>query len=64
MPDDAELLGIKYDLFSNQVLAIIRSDSFKDAAESAPIEEFTLTMPRVRISLYAKFREPLGQGKL
>lgn len=43
LPDDAELLGIKYDLFSNQVLAIIRSDSFKDTVESGLVEEFTVT---------------------
>jgi hypothetical protein len=43
LPEDAELLGIKYDLFSNQVLAIIRSDSFKDTVESGLVEEFTVT---------------------
>jgi len=29
LPDDIELLEIKYDLFSKQVLAIVRSDSFE-----------------------------------
>jgi hypothetical protein len=42
LPDDTELLDIKYDLFSNQVLAIIRSESFEDIPESCPIEEFNV----------------------
>jgi len=40
LPSDVELLGIKYDLFSKKVFAIIRSDSFEDIAESYPIPEF------------------------
>jgi hypothetical protein len=40
IPDDTELLSIKYDLFSNQVFAIVRSDKFEDVAESCPIQEF------------------------
>lgn len=43
LPGDAELLDLKYDLFSTQVLAIVRSDSFEDVADSIPIPEFTLT---------------------
>jgi len=43
LPSDAELLDLKLDLFSKQVLAIIRSDSFEDVAESCPIPEFSLT---------------------
>ena len=43
LPDDLELLDIKYDLFSKQVLAIVRSDSFDDVAESYPIPEFNIT---------------------
>ena len=42
LPDDAELLEIKYDLFSNQVLAIVRSDSFESVPESRPLEEFNV----------------------
>ena len=38
LPSDVELLDLKYDLFSKRVLAIIRSDSFKDIAESYPIQ--------------------------
>jgi hypothetical protein len=43
LPDDVELLDIKYDLFSKQVMAIVRSDSFDDMAESYPIPEFNVT---------------------
>ena len=42
MPNDIELLDMKYDLFSKQVFAIVRSDSFEDVAESFPIPEFNL----------------------
>jgi hypothetical protein len=42
LPDDIELLDVKYDLFSRQVSAIIRSDSFEDVAESYPIPEFNV----------------------
>ncbi|MGB8780975.1 MAG: hypothetical protein WCD81_10060 [Candidatus Bathyarchaeia archaeon] len=42
LPDDIELLDIKYDLFSKQVSAIIRSDSFEDVAESYLIPEFNI----------------------
>ena len=43
LPDDAELLDLKLDLFSKQVLAVVRSDSFEDVAECYPIPESTLT---------------------
>ena len=43
LPSDAELLDIKLDLFSKQVLAIVRSDSFENITESYPIPEFYLT---------------------
>ena len=46
LPRDVELLDIKCDLFSNKVLAIVRSDSFEDVAESYPIPEFTVTYNR------------------
>ena len=42
LPDDTELLDLKFDMFQKQVLAIIRSDSFEDIAESYPIPEFKL----------------------
>jgi len=43
LPADAELLDLKLDLFSRQVLAVVRSDSFEDIAECCPIPELTLT---------------------
>jgi hypothetical protein len=43
LPADAELLDLKLDLFSKQVLAVVRSDSFEDIAECCPIPELTLT---------------------
>jgi hypothetical protein len=42
LPDDIELLDVKYDLFSKQISAVIRSDSFEDVAESYPIPEFNV----------------------
>jgi hypothetical protein len=43
IPSDTELLDLKLDLFSKQVSAVVRSDSFEDVAESCPIPEFNLT---------------------
>ena len=43
LPNDTELLDIKFDLFSKQVLAVVRSNSFEDVAESYQIPEFQLT---------------------
>lgn len=40
LPSDVELLDIKYDLFTRQVQAIVRSESFDDVAETHPIPEF------------------------
>ena len=40
LPADVELLDAKFDLCSNQVLVVIRSDSFEDIAELYPIPEF------------------------
>lgn len=42
LPADAELLDLKLDLFSRQVLAVVRSDTFDDVAECYPIPELTL----------------------
>ena len=39
LPADAELYDLKLDLFNKQVLAIVRSDSFEDVAETMPIPE-------------------------
>jgi hypothetical protein len=43
LPEDVELLDLKFDLCSNQILAVIRSDSFRDIAELYPLPEFKLT---------------------
>ncbi len=43
LPSDAELLDLKFDLFSKQVLAVVRSNSFDDIAESYPFPEYNLT---------------------
>ena len=43
LPSNTEFLDIKYDLASNRVYAIIRSDSFEDLPESYPIPELNLT---------------------
>jgi hypothetical protein len=43
LPNDVELLDIKYDLFSNQVFAIVRSNSFEDVADTYPTPELNVT---------------------
>jgi hypothetical protein len=43
LPNDVELLDIKYDLFSNQVLAIVRSNSFEDITDTCPTPELNIT---------------------
>jgi SET domain-containing protein len=43
LPSDIELLDLKYDLFSKQVTAIIRSNSFEDIVDTYPIPEFKVT---------------------
>jgi len=62
LPDDTELLDIKIDLFSNQVLAIVRSNSFEDIPESYPIEEFNVTYtPEFSVVYSPKTKEPQPQ---
>lgn len=43
LPSDVQLLDLKFDLCSNQVFAVIRSDSFDDIAELYPVPEFKLS---------------------
>jgi len=43
LPKDVQLLDIKFDLSNNQVLAVIRSDSFEDISELYPIPELKTT---------------------
>lgn len=47
LPDDVQLLDIKFDLSSNQILAVIRSDNFKDIAELYPIPEFEIVFNEI-----------------
>ncbi len=42
LPNDTELLALNYDLFSKQVSAVVRSDSFEDVPESYPIPEYNI----------------------
>ena len=56
LPSDLELLAIKYDPFSKQVSAIVRSDSFEDVGESFPIPEFNM--------IYPETSKPVSQPKL
>jgi hypothetical protein len=44
LPTDAELVDLKFDLLSNQILAVIRSESFDDVAELCSTPEFPLTL--------------------
>jgi hypothetical protein len=43
LPDDVQLLDIKFNLCSNEVFAVVRSDKFADVAELYPIPEFKIT---------------------
>jgi hypothetical protein len=42
LPADVELLDIKFDLSTNELSAVIRSDSFEDIAETYPIPEYPI----------------------
>ena len=43
LPDDAEILDIKMDLFTKQVSVVVRSDRFEDVAEGMPIPDLTFS---------------------
>jgi hypothetical protein len=43
LPNIVELIDIKYDLFSGNVLVIVRSDDFEDLKDGYPIPEFNLS---------------------
>jgi hypothetical protein len=43
MPEDAEILDIKMNLFTKQVSLVVRSESFEDVAEAIPIPEFQMS---------------------
>ena len=44
LPENLELLDIKFDLFSKEVLAVVRSDDFDSADDTYPIPEFKVTI--------------------
>lgn len=45
LPDDAELLDLKYDLLSRQICAIIRSETYEDITQNTPLPELTCPQP-------------------
>ncbi|XHH08842.1 MAG: hypothetical protein ACFCUE_14935 [Candidatus Bathyarchaeia archaeon] len=45
LPEDLELIDIKYDAFSKQVTAVVRSDTFEDVAEGQPTPELSTQTP-------------------
>jgi len=63
LPNDAEILSAKMDLFAKQILLVVRSDSFADVAESIPIPELTLSasepelMPKPTITVKTEVLE-------
>jgi hypothetical protein len=54
LPGDVELLDIKFDLFSGQVFAVVRSDRFEDAADAYPIPEFKMVYAKSAKSVKAE----------
>lgn len=42
LPSDTEILDIKSDLFTKEIVAILRSESFEDVKESYPFPEFKI----------------------
>ena len=42
LPNDVELLDLKFDLCNNQLVAVVRSNTFDDIAEIYPIPEFKI----------------------
>jgi hypothetical protein len=49
LPEDVQLLDLKFDLCSNRVFMVIRSDSFDDIAELYPIPEFKLAFAKASV---------------
>jgi hypothetical protein len=43
LPNDTELLSIKYDLVKNQIVTVIFSESFEDVKDFCPVPEFEVT---------------------
>ena len=43
LPNNLELIDIKFDLFSDQIQIVLRSDDFEDVANSYPIPNFKIS---------------------
>ena len=43
LPNNLELIDIKFDLFSDQIQVVVRSDDFEDVANSYPIPNFKIS---------------------
>ena len=43
LPNSLELIDIKFDLFSDQIQVVVRSDDFEDVADSYPIPNFKIS---------------------
>ena len=56
LPSDMELLDMKYDLFSGEVFAVVRSDSFEDVADAYPIPEFKVVYAKSAKSVNVESR--------
>jgi hypothetical protein len=54
LPSDFELLDIKMDLYSNQIIAVIRSESFEDVAE-------LFSLPEMKVD-YAERKQAASQS--
>ena len=59
LPDTIELIDVRYDLFSNKILAVIRSDTFGDLAENQPTPEFNLTFAPISKTPHQPYTEPV-----
>jgi hypothetical protein len=63
LPSDIEILDVKYDLFSGQVFAVVRSDSFEDVADAYPIPEFKVVYAKSAKSVEGE-SQPLRSARL
>jgi len=58
LPVDSELLDLKFDLPSKQVIAVVRSDVFEDISENCPVPEMRLTRNDIKAAA-----KPLSTSK-
>jgi hypothetical protein len=50
LPSDAELLDVKLDLLTGQILAVVRSDTYENVSEAKPVIEMASTTEAKRES--------------